>query len=167
MKDRKPTQLAFTWEAEVKPRGPGARVDSLTARQRPERPMFGETLMEEVVERRNMLAALQQVRANKGSPGVDGMTVEELPDFLKMSWPAIKEQLLQGVYQPQVVKRVEIPKPGSQEKRQLGIPCVVDRLIQQAMLQVLQRPWDSTFSDSSYGFRPGRSAHQAVGQAQA
>jgi RNA-directed DNA polymerase len=129
--------------------------------------MFGETLMEEVVERRNMLAALQQVRANKGSPGIDGMTVEELPDFLKTSWPAIKEQLLQGVYQPQVVKRVEIPKPGSQEKRKLGIPCVVDRLIQQAMLQVLQRSWDSTFSDSSYGFRPGRSAHQAVGQAQA
>ena len=104
-----------------------------------------------------MQAALQQVRANKGSPGVDGMSVDELPDFLKAHWPAIKDQLLEGTYQPQVIKRVEIPKPGSQEKRKLGIPCVIDRLIQQAMLQVLQWRWDPTFSEFSYGFRPGRS----------
>jgi RNA-directed DNA polymerase len=129
--------------------------------------MVGEYAMEEVVERHNMQAALNQVRANKGSPGVDGMSVDELPDFLKANWLEIKDQLLDGTYQPQVIKRVEIPKPGSQEKRQLGIPCVIDRLIQQAMLQVLQWRWDPTFSEFSYGFRPGRSAHQAVAQAQA
>jgi RNA-directed DNA polymerase len=95
------------------------------------------------------------------------MTVETLPGFLKTHWPAIKDQLLHGTYQPQGIKRVEIPKPGSTEKRQLGIPCVVDRLIQQALLQVLQWRWDPTFSAFSYGFRPGRSAHQAVAQAQA
>ena len=95
------------------------------------------------------------------------MRVDELPDFLKAHWLEIKEQLLQGTYQPQVIKRVEIPKPGSQEKRKLGIPCVLDRLIQQAMLQGLQWRWDPTFSMFSYGFRPGRSAHQAVAQSQA
>jgi RNA-directed DNA polymerase len=129
--------------------------------------MVGEYAMEEVVERHNMQAALNQVRANKGSPGVDGMSVDELPDFLKANWLEIKDQLLDGTYQPQVIKRVEIPKPGSQEKRKLGIPCVIDRLIQQAILQVLQWRWDPTFSEFSYGFRPGRSAHQAVAQAQA
>jgi RNA-directed DNA polymerase len=129
--------------------------------------MVGEYAMEEVVERHNMQAALNQVRANKGSPGVDGMSVDELPDFLKANWLEIKDQLLDGTYQPQVIKRVEIPKPGSQEKRKLGIPCVIDRLIQQAILQVLQWRWDPTFSEFSYGFRPGRNAHQAVAQAQA
>jgi RNA-directed DNA polymerase len=167
MKDSQPSQLAFHWEATVKPGGPGARVDALPTRQPTERPMFGEHLMEEMCERGNMRAALQQVKTNKGAPGVDAMGVDELPAFLKAHWPAIKEQLLQGTYQPQVIKRVEIPKPGSREKRQLGIPCVRDRLIQQAMLQVLQWRWDPTFSVFSYGFRPGRSAHQAVAQAQA
>jgi RNA-directed DNA polymerase len=95
------------------------------------------------------------------------MSVDDLPDFLNTHWPEIKDQLLAGTYQPQVIKRVEIPKPGSQEKRELGIPCVIDRLIQQAILQVLQWRWDPTFSEFSFGFRPGRSAHQAVGQAQA
>ena len=123
--------------------------------------------MEEVVARGNMRAALQHVRANKGSPGLDAMRVEDLPDFLRMHWPAIREQLLQGVYQPRAIQRVEIPKPGSPEPRKLGIPVVLDRLIQQAMLQVLQWRWDPTFSTGSYGFRPGRSAHQAVAQAQA
>ena len=94
------------------------------------------------------------------------MRVDELPDFLKAHWLESKAQLLQGTYQPQGIKRVEIPKPGSQAKRQLGIPGVRDRLIQQAVLQVLQPRWDATFSESSYGFRPGRSAHQAVAQAQ-
>jgi RNA-directed DNA polymerase len=167
MKDSQPIQLAFNWEAGVKPRGPGARVDALPARQPTERPMFGEYLMEELCERGNMRAALQQVRAHKGAPGIDAMHVEELPAFLKAHWLAIKEQLLQGTYQPQLMKRVEIPTPGSREKRKLGIPCVLDRLIQQAMLQVLQWRWDPTFSAFSYGFRPGRSAHQAVAQAQA
>ncbi len=166
-KASQPMQMAFNWEVGVKPRGPGARGDSFAAREPTERPMFGEHLMEEVVERHNMQAALKQVRANKGSAGGDGMSVDELPDFLKAHWPEIKAQLLDGTYQPQVIKRVEIPKPGSQEKRKLGIPCVIDRLIQQAILQVLQWRWDPTFSAFSYGFRPGRSAHQAVAQAQA
>lgn len=167
MKDSQPIQLAFNWEAPVKPGGPGARVDSLPMRPRIERSMFGENLMEEMCERGNMRAALQRVRANQGSPGIDNMRVDELPNFLKAHWLAIKGQLLQGIYQPQAIKRVEIPKPGSQEQRKLGIPCVIDRLIQQAMLQVLQWRWDPTFSAHSYGFRPGRSAHQAVAQAQA
>jgi len=169
-KASKPIQMAFNWEAGVKPQGPGVRGDSLTARQPTEHPMFPmfpEYLMEEVVERHNMQAALKQVRANKGSAGIDGMSVDELPDFLKAHWPEIKDQLLDGSYRPMVIKRVEIPKPGSQEKRKLGIPCVLDRLIQQAILQVLQWRWDPTFSEFSYGFRPGRSAHQAVAQAQA
>ena len=122
MKDSQPIQLAFNWEAEVKPRGLGARVDSVPASPRIERPMFGENLMEEMCERGNMRAALQQVKANQGSPGIDDMRVDELPDFLKAHWLAIKEQLLQGTYQPRAIKRVEIPKPGSQEKRKLGIP---------------------------------------------
>ncbi len=167
MKASKPIQMAFNWEAGVKLQGLGARGDSLAAREPTERPMFGENVMEEVVERHNMQAALNQVRANKGSPGVDGMRVDELPDFLTLHWPEIKDQLLDGTYQPQVIRRVEIPKPGSHEKRKLGIPGVVDRLIQQAILQVLQWRWDPTFSACSYGFRPGRSAHQAVTQAQA
>jgi RNA-directed DNA polymerase len=165
-KASKPIQMAFNWEAGVKPWGPGVRGDSLAARKPTEHPMFSEQLMEEVVERHNMQAALKQVRANKGSAGIDGMSVDELPDFLKVHWPEIKDQLLDGSYRPMVIKRVEIPKPGSQEKRKLGIPCVLDRLIQQAILQVLQWRWDPTFSEFSYGFRPGRSAHQAVAQAQ-
>jgi RNA-directed DNA polymerase len=111
-------------------------------------------------------AALKQVRANKGSPGVDGMSVDELPAFLKVHWLEIKDQLFEGTYPPQMIKRVEIPKSGSKEKRKLGNPCVIDRLIQQAMLQVLQWRWDPTCSEFSYGFRAGRSAHQVVAHAQ-
>ncbi|MBI2681952.1 MAG: group II intron reverse transcriptase/maturase [Acidobacteriales bacterium] len=121
--------------------------------------------MEEVCERENCEQAWKQVKANKGSAGVDGMTVHDLPDFLKQRWPAIREQLLSGTYKPQPVKRVEIPKPDG-GVRKLGIPTVLDRMIQQAVMQVLQRKWDSTFSEHSYGFRPGRSAHQAVEEAQ-
>jgi len=108
---------------------------------------------------------LRQVRANKGSSGVDGMTVVALSDYLRQHWPAIREQLLSGTYEPKPVRRVEIPKPDG-GVRKLGIPTVLDRFIQQAVMQVLQRRWDLTFSDHSYGFRPGRSAHQAVAQAQ-
>ncbi len=108
---------------------------------------------------------MKRVRANRGSPGVDGTTVQELLGYLKEHWPAIREQLLEGSYQPQPVKRVEIPKPGGGERR-LGTPMVLDRFTQQAVLQVLQKHWDRTFSEHSYGFRPGRSAHQAVAQAQ-
>jgi group II intron reverse transcriptase/maturase len=121
--------------------------------------------MERVVERAHALAALKRVRQNKGSPGVDGMTVDDLPRHLAAHWVVIREQLLAGTYQPQPVKRVEIPKPGG-GTRQLGIPTVRDRFIQQCLLQVLQPRFDPTFSEHSYGFRPGRSAHDAVRAAQ-
>ena len=130
-----------------------------------ESPAITEQLMEEVCERENCKQALKRVKANKGSAGVDGMSVQQLPAFLKEHWPAIREQLLSGTYKPQPVRRVEIPKPDG-GVRKLGIPTVLDRFIQQAVMQVLQGRWDRTFSDHSYGFRPGRSAHQAVIQAQ-
>lgn len=123
-------------------------------------------LMEAVVERENMKEALRRVMANGGAAGVDEMTVEELKPYLKEQWPPIKEELLSGRYQPSPVKKVEIPKPGG-GMRMLGIPTVVDRLIQQALHQVLTPILDPNFSESSYGFRPGRNAHQAVLQARA
>jgi RNA-directed DNA polymerase len=135
------------------------------ARRETQSPAFDERLMEEVCERDNLERAWQRVRENKGGPGVDGMTIEAAVGYLREHWPTFRDQLLQGTYQPQPVKRVEIPKPDGGVRR-LGIPCVVDRLIQQALLQVLQKRWDPTFSEYSYGFRPGRSAHQAVAQAQ-
>jgi RNA-directed DNA polymerase len=140
-------------------------TESPVAERAPQSPATNEMLMEEVCARENLRQALQRVQANKGGPGVDGMTVERLPDFLRTQWPAIRTQLLSGTYQPQPVKRVEIPKPDG-GVRKLGIPTVLDRFVQQAILQVLQRRWDSTFSEHSYGFRPGRSAHQAIAQAQ-
>jgi RNA-directed DNA polymerase len=143
----------------------GKGTESLAGKRGTESPAIGEQLMEEVCERENCKQALARVKANKGSPGVDGMTVQQLPEHLKQHWPAIREQLLNGTYVPQPVKRVEIPKPDG-GVRKLGIPTVLDRLIQQAVMQVLQRKWDRTFSDHSYGFRPGRSAHQAVEAAQ-
>ena len=121
--------------------------------------------MEEVLKRENLKEALKRVKANKGSAGVDGMTVQQLPRYLVKHWPEHRYQLLSGTYQPQPVRRVEIPKPDG-GVRKLGIPTALDRLIQQALLQVLQGKWDPTFSEHSYGFRPGRSAHQAVAQAQ-
>jgi RNA-directed DNA polymerase len=131
-----------------------------------ENPASTNRLMEEVCERGNRREALRRVKANKGSPGVDGMTVDEITDYLQQHWPAIREQLLNGTYEPQPVMRMEIRKPDGGGMRKLGIPTVLDRVIQQAVMQVLQRRWDRTFSDHSYGFRPGRSAHQAVAQAQ-
>jgi group II intron reverse transcriptase/maturase len=130
-----------------------------------ERSGLEHSLMERVVERGNLARALKRVRKNKGSPGVDGLTVDELPAYLKQHWPRLREELLTGRYQPSAVQRVEIPKPGG-GVRVLGIPTVLDRFIQQAVLQVLQAMIDPSFSESSYGFRPGRSAHQAVCQAQ-
>jgi len=130
-----------------------------------ESPSEDEQLMERVVERDNLIRALKQVERNGGSPGIDGMTVEALAPYLKHHWPRLKEDLLRGAYIPQPVKRVEIPKPGG-GVRKLGIPTVVDRFIQQAILQVLQPEWDPEFSESSFGFRPGRNAHQAVTRAQ-
>lgn len=135
------------------------------AKRKAESPAISEQLMEEVIERENLKQALRRVKANKGSPGVDGMKVEELTGYLKEHWPSIREHLLSGIYKPQPVKRVEIAKPGG-GIRTLGIPTVLDRFIQQAVMQVLQRRWDPTFSQHSYGFRPNRSAHQAVAQAQ-
>lgn len=135
------------------------------AKRRTESPTISEQPMEEVIERENRREALRRVKANKGSPGVDGMTVEEIEGYLEEHWPAIREQLLSGSYKPQPVKRVEIAKPEG-GMRKLGIPTVLDRFIQQAVMQVLQRRWDLTFSPHSYGFRPKRSAHQAVAQAQ-
>ena len=122
------------------------------------------TLMELVVERENLKRALKRVRQNKGSPGPDGMTVDELPDHLRSCWPDLREQLLSGRYQPQPVRRQEIDKPDG-GKRELGIPTVLDRFIQQALLQILQPLFDGGFSDHSHGFRPGRRAHDAVREA--
>ena len=130
-----------------------------------ESPAATAHLMEEVCERENLVRAWQRVRGNKGAPGVDRMTVEDAKGYLREHWPDIRSQLLAGAYRPKPVRRVEIPKPDG-GIRKLGVPCVVDRLIQQALLQVLQKRWDSTFSGHSYGFRPARSAHQAVAQAQ-
>src|SRR3977135_802611 len=121
--------------------------------------------MEAIVERDNLRKALAQVKRNKGAPGIDGMSVDDLAPYLKEHWPAIRAQLLDGTYQPQPVRRVEIPKAWG-GTRPLGIPTVLDRLIQQAVMQVLQAGWDGTLSEASFGFRPGRSAHQAVQRAQ-
>lgn len=122
-------------------------------------------LMEEVIERNNMAKALNRVERNQGAAGVDDMRADELRPYLKNQWPKIKEQLLNGSYRPKPVKRVEIPKPGGSGVRKLGIPTVLDRLIQQAIQQILTRIFDPEFSGSSYGFRPSRSTHQAVLQA--
>jgi RNA-directed DNA polymerase len=118
-----------------------------------------------ICDHENLKVALKRVICNKGTSGVDGMTVEALPAYLKEHWPLIKERLHNCIYKPLAVKKVEIPKPGG-GKRMLGIPAVLDRFIQQAILQVLQPIFDPTFSDHSYGFRPGRSAHQAISRAQ-
>lgn len=130
-----------------------------------ESPVIPEQLMEEVYEKGNLEKALGRVMSNKGAPGVDRMTVHELEDYLKRCWPTVKAQLLGGTYKPEPVRRVEIPKPNG-GKRQIGIPTVLDRFIQQAVMQVLQRYWEPTFSEHSYGFRPKRRAQGAVSTAQ-
>ncbi len=139
--------------------------ETVTGAREEHTPVSDQSLMERVVERDNLFAALHQVRRNKGGPGIDGMTVEQLGSHLKAHWPQLCTQLLTGKYQPQPVKRVLIPKPGG-GARQLGIPTVVDRFIQQAILQILQLEWDRTFSHFSFGFRPHRSARHAVAWAQ-
>lgn len=132
----------------------------------PERPdAIGEYLLEQVLDRENLLQALKRVKANGGAPGVDGLTVNELSEHLKEHWPSIRAALYAGTYKPSPVRRVEIPKPGGGE-RLLGIPTVLDRLIQQALAQVLGRLFDPSFSEHSYGFRPRRNAQQAVQAAQ-
>ena len=143
----------------------GEETEPLPATSELESRASTERLMEKVCERENLKAALRQVKSNRGSAGIDAMSVDQLTDHLRQHWPQIREQLVSGTYKPQPVKRIEIAKPGG-GVRQLGIPTVLDRFVQQAVLQVLQKRWDPTFSDYSYGFRPGRSAHQAVAQAQ-
>jgi len=158
--------LAFMEEGRSEaPRASAEGTESSAGKRGTESPAIAERLMEEVCGRENCKQALKRVKANKGSAGVDGMTVRQLPEFLKQHWPAIREQLLNGTYKAQPVRRVEIPKPDG-GVRKLGIPTVLDRFIQQAVMQVLQSRWDRTFSNHSYGFRPGRSAHQAVQAAQ-
>jgi RNA-directed DNA polymerase len=141
----------------------GEETESSGVASESESPASTNRLMEEVCEWENLKEAMHQVKANKGSAGIDGRTVGELPDYQELL--AIREQLLNGTYEPKPVRRVEIPKPDG-GVRKLGIPTVLDRFIQQAVMQVLQKQWDRTFSDSSYGFRPGRTAHQAVARAQ-
>ena len=158
--------LAFTEEGRSEaPRAPREGTESYTANCETESTARQEQRMEEVCGRENCQQALRRVKANKGSPGIDGMKVSELPGYLKQHWLAIREQLLSGTYHPQAVRRVEIAKPDG-GMRKLGIPTVLDRFIQQAVMQVLQRRWDPTFSEHSHGFRPQRSAHQAVAKAQ-
>jgi len=144
---------------------PSQETEARAARTSLERPAVAGPSMEAVVERENLRKALAQVKRNKGAAGVDGMSVDELPGYLKEHWPTIRVQLLEGTYKPHPVRRVKIPK-ASGGKRPLGIPTALDRFIQQAVMQVLQADWDGTFSEASFGFRPGRSAHQAVEQAQ-
>ena len=161
--------LPFTEVEAGEARGsPRQGAEASKASCAPESPVSAatEAVMEAICSSENMTAALRRVRANKGAAGVDGMTVYALTGHLVSHWPRIQEQLSSGRYRPMPVRRVEIPKPNG-GVRNLGIPTVLDRLIQQAVLQVLTPLWEPTFSEYSYGFRPGRSAHQAVGQAQA
>ena len=143
----------------------GGRVEAFVSPRQDQSPTSPLTVMQEVLQPENLEAALVRVQANEGASGVDGMTVKQLPDYLRVHWPRIKQQLLDGTYKPQPVRRVEIPKPDG-GVRKLGIPTVLDRFIQQAVQQVLTRRWDGTFSPNSFGFRPGKSAHQAVETAQ-
>jgi RNA-directed DNA polymerase len=161
-------QKSIQLELPLEGRGEAPRAErggqAMTATGADVHPGFA-SLLELALERENLLRALKRVRQNKGSPGVDGMTVDELLDHLRQEWPRLREELLAGVYRPQPVRRHLIDKPGG-GKRELGIPTVVDRFIQQALLQVLQPIFDPTFSEHSHGFRPGRRAHDAVRQAQ-
>jgi RNA-directed DNA polymerase len=165
-RQKKQLVLAFMEEYRGEaPNGLREGTESSAGKRGTESPAIAEQLMEEVCERENCKRALKRVKANQGGSGVDGMTVHDLPGYLMQHWPTIREQLLSGTYKAQPVRRVEIPKPDG-GVRKLGIPTVLDRFVQQAVMQVLQGRWDRTFSDHSYGFRPGRSAHQAVAKAQ-
>jgi RNA-directed DNA polymerase len=166
---RQKTELEITLQAGTAGEARSAGVEGTEARaanSEPESRAAGGPSMEAILERDNLRKALARVKANKGAAGIDGMTVENLTPYLKEHWPTIRAQLLNGSYRPQPIRRVEIPKAAG-GMRPLGIPTVIDRLIQQAVMQVLQADWDRTFSESSFGFRPGRSAHQAVARAQA
>lgn len=157
-------QLELPFESAGEAREANGSGEALRATRGDERSGMG-SLMEQVVERANLKAALKRVKQNKGGPGIDAMTVGELSEYLKREWARIRVELLEGTYRPQPVKRQTIPKAGGGE-RELGIPTVLDRFIQQALLQVLQPLFDPGFSDHSYGFRPGRRAHQANARTQ-
>ena len=144
-----------------KPREKGRGAANVTGRKAARWPEAATGLMEKIVSRGNMMAAYSRVMRNKGAPGVDNMPVTALKGYLQQEWPRVREELLAGKYHPQPVRKVEILKPGG-GTRMLGIPTVLDRLIQQAVHQILSPLFDPSFSESSYGFRPGRSAHQAV-----
>jgi RNA-directed DNA polymerase len=159
-------QLAFmTGDRAESPRPGTEGTESFAAKCKAESPAKIDGTMEEILDPENLRKALKRVKANKGSAGIDRMTVEQLPAYLKQHWPEIREQVQSGTYKPQPVLRVEIPKTDG-GIRKLGIPVVVDRFLQQAVMEVLQRKWDPTFSENSYGFRPNRSARQAVAKAQ-
>jgi RNA-directed DNA polymerase len=170
MRSRHEKDAAEKVEKPTAPHGAGdgiAEAESLRRQTCPARTVEEEStedvgLMEQVVQRQNLLRALDRVVSNGGAPGVDGVTVEQLGDLCRSHWPTIKAKLLSGTYIPQPVRRVEIPKPDGKGVRMLGIPTVLDRLIQQALLQVLSPIFDPTFSEASFGFRPGRSTHGAV-----
>jgi RNA-directed DNA polymerase len=165
---RQKIQLELAFMAESRGEAPMAAdkgTEASKAKRDSEDPALPVLLMEEICQRENLRRALQRVRQNKGSPGIDGMTVKKLLSYLKKHWPQIREQLLAGTYSPEPVKRVEIPKPTG-GIRKLGIPTALDRFVQQAIMQVLQKYWDKTFSEHSYGFRLGRSAHQAISRSQ-
>ena len=165
---RQKTQVGLALANEPKGEAPkriGGGTETSTAEHDTESLAEGQ-LMEQVCERENLKRALARVKRNKGSAGVDAMSVAQLSGYLKVHWPEIRGRLLVGQYPPQPVRRVEIDKPGGKDKRKLGIPCVLDRFIQQAMLQVLGPIFEPAFSEFSYGFRPQRSAHQAVALAQ-
>jgi RNA-directed DNA polymerase len=159
-------ELAFTVKQKGEARKPdGKGTESSLARYESESLAESERLMEAICEPKNLKQALRRVKRNDGSPGIDGMKVEELAPWLIANWVRVREDLLAGRYRPQPVKRVEIDKPDG-GKRKLGIPTVIDRFVQQAVLQILQKIWDPTFSESSHGFREQRSAHQAIAAAQ-
>lgn len=157
---RQKNQVELNLGTGAKGEAPSAAAQEAEARAAQasfERPAVVGPSMEAVVERENLRTALARVKRNKGAGGVDGMSVDALPAYLKEHWPTIRVQLLEGTYKPQPVRRVEIPK-ASGGMRPLGIPTVLDRFIQQAVMQVLQADWDRTFCEASFGFRPKHSA---------
>lgn len=167
IRKRQKIQLELAFDSEGRGEAPMAEEEGteLIAAGRSSQSPANAQLLELILSSGNMRRALRRVKSNHGSPGVDGLTVEELPAYLRDHWEEIRREVLEGRYTPSPVKRVEIPKPNG-GVRKLGIPTVVDRLLQQAILQCLQPQWDPTFSSCSYGFRPGRSAHKAVAKAQ-
>jgi len=158
-------ELAFTYGPKGEARRSTEGTEAPVAKGATEDPTGSQRLMEAVCETENLKRAMRRVKANRGEPGVDGMRVDQLPRYVLGHWEEIRGALLSGTYKAQPVRRVEIPKPDGGE-RKLGIPTVVDRFVQQAMLQVLQEQWDPTFSTHSHGFRPGHSQHGAILEAQ-